>query len=231
MNRLIIASFMSLATLLVVAHQGDNIMPSEGEPVAKTETMRKNRNCFKKGVQLLSTGYGIPGIGKSAFDDLDEIYPKATFTSLGPIFLKYEYAIGDKWGLGLVTRFATSKVVYPVNGPVYDDNQNPTGGDSTYTHTQSFRSFGLMARGNLHFGTSHSWDHYIGVGLGYGNSAYKVNLGGDLEGKAFEVSLPIPIAWEATVGTRYYFSDKVGAYAELGFSQSVLNAGFTYLIK
>lgn len=227
MKRLFIPIYFLISGFLCLAGVGDTAS-AEGEPIKKDEVARKNRNCFKKGVQVISTGYGIPGIGASAYDDLDEIYPTASFSSLGPIFLRYEYAIGDKWGLGLVTRYATSKVEYPVQGPLYDDEQNPIGGDSTYTYTQTFRSIGAMVRGNLHFGTSYSWDHYVGLGLGYGNSQYNIDLGGNFGGTAFEVSSPIPIAWEATVGTRYYFSETVGAYAELGFSQSILNAGFTF---
>lgn len=229
MKRLLSYTCILLLSFFAIADNGVTPeQPKEGEPIQLDAVDRKNRNCFKKGVQIISTGYGIPGIGKRAFGDLDERYSEAKFGGIGPIFLRYEYAIGDKWGLGLVTRFATSKVEYPQKGPLYDDEQNPVAGDSTYTYSQTFTSIGAMARGNLHFGTTYSWDHYIGVGLGYGNSSYKVDLGGDFGGVAFETSSTIPIAWEATIGTRYYFSDNVGAYAELGFSQSILNAGFTF---
>lgn len=198
------------------------------QPITVQAINRPNRNAFKKGVQVMSLGYGIPNFGKRVFGDIDEIYPDADFGGIGPIYLRYEYAIADNWGLGLVTRFATSKVEYPVNGPLYNENQESIGGDSTYTYTQTFRSIGIMARGNYHFGTSRRWDHYFGVGIGYGNTNFKVDLGGNFNGVKFETTSPIPIALEATVGTRYYFSEKMGAYAELGFSEALLNGGFIY---
>ncbi|MFB1004549.1 MAG: hypothetical protein QMC70_10500 [Bacteroidia bacterium] len=227
MRRLFLNTCLLLTTVFMVAASDTNAAECE-EPTSTNASARKNRNCFKKGSQIISVGYGIPGIGKSAFGDLDEIYPKANFGGIGPLLLRYEYSISDKWGLGLVTRFATSKAEYPVNGPLYDDEQNPIAGDSAYTYTETFRSIGVMARGNLHFGTSYSWDHYVGLGLGYGNSTYNVDLGGNFGGAAFKVSSPLPIAWEATIGTRYYFSKTVGAYVELGFSQSILNAGLSF---
>ncbi len=213
---------------LFAAATSDTPLAEYGEPTAKTAAARKNRNCYKRGSQIISVGYGVPGIRKSTFGNLDEIYPTANFGGIGPILLRYEYALSDKWGLGLVTRFATSKVEYPVSGTLYDDDKNPIAGDSTYQHTQTFQSIGVMARGNIHFGTSFSWDHYVGLGLGYGNSTYKVDFGGNFGGVAFDVSSPLPIAWEATIGTRYYISKTVGAYIEVGFSQSLLNAGLTY---
>jgi len=227
MKKLLINTCILLTTIGAIAGNSDTTA-LEGEPTANTEATRKNRNCFKKGTQIVTVGYGIPGLRKSQFGDFDEIYPTADFGGLGPIFLKYEYAIGDKWGLGLVTRFTNSKVSYPIEGPLYNDEQEPIPGDSIYTYTQSFMSIGAMARGNLHFGTSHNWDHYAGIGLGYGNSRYKIDLGGNFAGSDATIAAPIAIAWEATIGTRYYFSETVGAYAELGFSQSILNGGFVF---
>ncbi len=229
MKRLLSYTSVFLVSLLSLADGGMALETStDNEPLKQHIAHRKNRNCFKKGVQFISTGYGIPGLRKAQFGDFDEIYPMADFGGVGPIFLRYEYAIADKWGLGLVTRFTNSKVSYPVDGPLYNDNLEPIAGDSTYTYTQSFRSIGVMARGNMHFGTSHNWDHFFGVGIGYGNSRYKLDLGGNIGGNTATFAAPIPLALEATVGTRYYFSEKVATYVELGFSQSILNAGFTF---
>jgi hypothetical protein len=55
-----------------------------------------------------------------------------------------------------------------------------------------------------------------------------VDFGGNFGSVAFDVSSPLPIALEATIGTRYYISKALGAHIEVGFSQSLLNAGLTY---
>ncbi len=202
---------------------GDDKSPSETE-----ETIRRNRNCFKKGVQVISVGYGAPNLGKLVFNDLDRIYPTAEFRGIGPLYLKYEYAIFDKVGLGISLRYLNSKIDYPVEGPNYDAGGNPTAGDSTYTYTQTLNSIAAMVRGNYHFGTGRQLDPYVGFGIGYGNTSFKIDLGGDLNGLQNTVSNPIPIAVEATIGARYFFSKTVGAYLELGYSQSVLNGGLSF---
>ena len=89
-------------------------------------------------------------------------------------------------------------------------------------------SIGAMVRGNYHFGTGRNLDPYMGIGIGYGNTSFKINLGGDVNGITNTVSSPIPIAIEATIGARYFFTESFGMYAEIGYSQSVVNGGFTF---
>jgi opacity protein-like surface antigen len=194
--------------------------PSETE-----ETTRRNRSCFQKGVQIISLGYGAPNLGKVFFKSLDRLYPTATYSGIGPIHLRYEYAIADQVGLGISLRYLNTKIEYPVVGPNYDADGNPTLGDSTYNYTNSMTSIGAMVRANYHFSTGRQLDPYIGLGLGYGTTNFKINLGGDVNGIASTVSSPIPIAIEATIGARYFFSESIGAYLELGYSQSVVNGG------
>jgi opacity protein-like surface antigen len=189
------------------------------------ETARRNRNCFQKGVQIISVGYGAPNLGKVFFKSLDRLYPTATYGGIGPIHLRYEYAIADQVGLGISLRYLNTKINYPVVGPKYDTDGNPSVGDSTYNYTHSMTSIGAMVRANYHFSTGRQLDPYIGIGLGYGTTTFKINLGGDANGIANTVSSPIPIALEATIGVRYFFSESIGAYLELGYSQSIVNGG------
>ena len=199
---------------------GDDNSPSKIE-----EVTRRNRNCFKKGVQVITIGYGVPNLGKMAFKTLDRIHPTAEYGGIGPIHLKYEYAIGDKVGLGVSLRYLNSRIEYPVVGPNYDADNNPAAGDSTYIYTQTFSSIGAMVRANYHFSTGRQLDPYVGIGLGYGNTSFKLDRGGDVNGLAATISSPIPLAMEATIGARYYFSESIGVYAEVGFSQSIVNGG------
>jgi opacity protein-like surface antigen len=198
---------------------------NDNSPEKIEETARRNRNCFQKGVQVISVGYGAPNLGKVAFKALDRIYPTAEYGGIGPLYLKYEYAIADQVGLGVSLRYLNSKIEYPVVGPKYDADENPIAGDSTYTYTQTLSSIGAMVRANYHFGTGRQFDPYIGLGIGYGNTSIKIDRGGDVNGISTVASIPIPLAIEATVGARYFFTESIGAYAEVGFSQSVINGG------
>lgn len=199
---------------------GNEKSPNEAE-----ETTRRNRSCFQKGVQIISVGYGAPNLGKVFFKSLDRLYPTSTYGGIGPLFLRYEYAIADQVGLGISLRYLNTKIEYPVVGPNYDADGNPTLGDSTYNYTNSMTSIGAMVRANYHFSTGRQLDPYIGLGLGYGTTNFKINQGGDVNGIANTVSSPIPIAIEATIGARYFFSESIGAYLELGYSQSLVNGG------
>jgi|AntRauTorckE5430_2_1112549.scaffolds.fasta_scaffold01654_2 opacity protein-like surface antigen len=199
---------------------GNEKSPNEAE-----EITRRNRSCFQKGVQIISVGYGAPNLGKVFFKSLDRLYPTSTYGGIGPLFLRYEYAIADQVGLGISLRYLNTKIEYPVVGPNYDADGNPTLGDSTYNYTNSMTSIGAMVRANYHFSTGRQLDPYIGLGLGYGTTNFKINQGGDVNGIANTVSSPIPIAIEATIGARYFFSESIGAYLELGYSQSLVNGG------
>jgi opacity protein-like surface antigen len=202
---------------------GNEKSPNEAE-----ETTRRNRSCFQKGVQIVSLGYGAPNLGKVFFKSLDRLYPTSTYGGIGPLYLRYEYAIADQVGLGISLRYLNVKIEYPVVGPNYDADGNVAAGDSTYSYTQTMSSIGAMVRGNYHFGTSRNLDPYMGIGIGYGNTSFKINLGGDVNGITNTVSSPIPIAIEATIGARYFFTESFGMYAEVGYSQSVVNGGFSF---
>ncbi|MDC1395120.1 porin family protein [Bacteroidia bacterium] len=210
-----------------------------GEPNVANKTMiptslmptkidsRRNRNHFHKGIQLISLGYGVPNMGGLVFKAIKDGNPDASASGIGPIYLKYEYAMTNNIGLGLVTRYTSSNLEYPVKSTGYDVNGNPTVEDSTYTYGQSITSVGAMARFNYHFSTSRRFDPYVGIGLGYGYSKIKLDLGGDLKGLNTTVKSPIPLATELTIGARYFFSSKIAAYGELGFSQSIANLGLS----
>ena len=214
-------------------------MVKVGEPILVNKTMittslmpvkidsRRNRNHFHRGIQLISLGYGAPNMGGLVFKAIKDDNPDASASGIGPLYLKYEYAMTNNIGLGLVTRYTSSKLEYPVKSTGYDVNGNPTAEDSTYTYGQSMTSIGAMARFNYHFSTSRRFDPYAGIGLGYGYSKLKLDLGGDLKGINTTVKSPTPLAMELTIGARYFFSSKIAAYGEIGFSQSIANFGLS----
>ena len=86
----------------------------------------------------------------------------------------------------------------------------------------SYHSFDIGVRGSYHFNellnlANDKVDLYAGLGLSY----YSLSYGGYLANYG---SVYVPIH----LGGRYLFSDKVGAFAELGSSISTLKLGVTF---
>lgn len=182
---------------------------------------RRNRNHFQKGIHLLTLGYGVPNYGGQPFSDLKERYlDDYKQGGYGPIFLKYDYAFAHKWSIGFTGRFTNTSVDYPVED-----------GDSTTTYTQSRMSIAGMVRGNYHFGTTRRWDPYVGAGVGYGLSIFNLDAGDSENPEGTLPSGPSPIALEATIGARFFITPKFAAYAEVGYSQSLANFGFSFKLK
>ena len=198
-------------------------------PLLLSSVDRRSRNCFKEGTMVISLGMGVPNLGKSLFKATETLYPNAEVKGVGPFFAKFEYAVSEKVGLGLVIRGLSSSIEYPVEGAVYNENGGYEG-DTTYMWKQSSSHIGVMARFNYHFATGKKIDPYVGLGIGYGNTTYKWDFGGDEDGVALEISSLIPIGMEFTVGMRYFFSDNIGAYAEVGLSKSIANFGLAIKI-
>ncbi len=205
----------------------NSFSPSSGEDFMKKRRKKRGRDqAFGQGKSVITVGYGFPSLIKSAFrayeSNLD--YKVSGF---GPAHLKYEYGVTDKIGLGLSIRYLTYKVQWSDEGTVttYDTLGNPTGTTPvTYTSGYKGSSLGIMARMNFHFATGDKFDPYWGFGIGYGSYNFDY-FTDDPDGGELSFKFPIPLAFESTVGCRYFFTDNIGAYAELGWGGSYLQAG------
>ena len=88
--------------------------------------------------------------------------------------------------------------------------------------TYNYHSFDIGARGSYHFNELLSLpndkiDLYAGLGLSY----YSLSYGGYLDNYS-RIEVPFHL------GGRYFFSDNVGAFAELGSSINTLKLGVTF---
>ncbi len=121
-----------------------------------------------------------------------------------PIGLGYEKAISDRIGIGAYAAFATEKESYG------------TGIGWRYNYILA------TAKGSYHFAVKgEKLDPYAGLSLGYNIASVK------WEGSGAE---PISSSaggflWGIHLGSRYWFSDKLGAFGELGYGISLLNVG------
>lgn len=97
--------------------------------------------------------------------------------------------------------------------------------DLGYTAKWNYTIVGV--RGAYHYnGFTHipELDIYGGVMLGYNIAKYSSDSGDDSLGSSYGSGIGL----SGFVGGRWFFTEQLGVYAELGYGVSVLNVGVTY---
>ena len=126
--------------------------------------------------------------------------------------------MSDKIGL-------VASINYISYGATWTTTDPNTG--AKYSNNLSYSSVSVLARINIHFGTTSSLDPYWGIGAGYRSGLWSLtsddpNLQND---KAHGLS---PFGFETTLGLRYFFTSDFGIYTEIGIAKSVIQAGLVY---
>jgi opacity protein-like surface antigen len=213
----------------------------------KSEKSRKNdddgEKAFGKGKLVIVAGYGFPNLYKSFFKNTISNSGSSTsgysydytVKGFGPVFLRGEYGITKWFGAGLIIGYSQMSVTKTdaYTEEDYDSNSGTyvTGtyqDVAKYTHT----SLSIGARANFHFGTGKRIDPYAGVGLGYSSNQNKFTYSTTNPYQALPVPVSIsgiPFYFAISIGTRYYFTDNIGLYAEFGFDKwSLLQGGLAF---
>lgn len=128
--------------------------------------------------------------------------------TLPPLSVSYEKAVTDKISAGGIVGYSGSQYTYKFGG-------------SAYKWKYSYLLIG--ARGNYHFATAEKFDPYGGLTLGY--NIVGVKSPGQIQGYSAKGSA---LLFGGQVGTNYYFSANMGAFAELGYGIGVLTIGATF---
>lgn len=181
-----------------------------------------NAQAFQEGDFIVSAGYGISTTGRAVLKSFETSGAEIDITGHNPIFAKFEYAISEKWGIG-VNYFNSSigfKQTYDYT--TIDGNGNESVNRYTDEYTYKVQAFSL--RFNRHWEVTEEFDIYFGFGGGpkTGKFSSKSN-NPDYTENSFDT--PIPFAMEATMGARYYFTPNIGVYAEVGMARSFMQGG------
>lgn len=124
-----------------------------------------------------------------------------------PIGISYEHGFTEKISGGIYLGYARKS-------ESYDD-----AGQWKYSYLL------VAARASYHFKVNtEKFDPYIGAVLGYNISSVKWQ--GDSEAPASSSAGDIVIGGH--LGSRYWFTEKVGAFAELGYGVGILSLGITF---
>ncbi len=175
-------------------------------PAAATAQFNEGDNVLGVGVGLLG-GYGV---GWSGSD----------YSQTPAINLHFDHGMGElgpgTWGLGGYVGYKSAS--YKAHYLNY------------YSYDYNYTWLVIGARGTWHYNEWHGdkWDTYGGIMLAYRGVTFKdkTDYGqyGYLGTYAYSGS---GIGFSGFLGARYYFSDKIGAYSELGYGLSWLQLGLT----
>jgi opacity protein-like surface antigen len=170
------------------------------------------QNAFEIKKNYISVGYGLELLNAQSW------YPESQregykFSSLGPITMKYEHALGEEFGLGLVVGYSKSSVSWI-----------DTSGVDNYNYSFKFQKITAALRMNWHFFTDENWNAYAGVGMGYKDSTWKLETNDDWYNDDVEIK-GAPIALSLSMGVRYYFSPNLGLFLETGMGHGFVQCG------
>lgn len=171
--------------------------------------------AFEQGKSYVSVGYGFGNLTRALVKAVaDNSQGTLKMTAFGPAYVKYEYGVSDKIGLGVNVAYIGVKAT-----ETYDD-----GLGTMYTDKVSFNSLSVLGRVNFHFATGDHVDPYFGIGAGYKTGGWafsSTNPGYDIPTNLKGGGL----GFETTLGIRFLFTDNIGAFAEIGIAKSVLQVG------
>lgn len=168
--------------------------------------------AFTEGSNNVYLGYGAVTLLGSISRNFDT-YTDVNYSSLGPIYVKYEHGMTENIGLGISFAYATNEWVYKYQSF-----------EQTYTETTERSTYSILARFNYHIGDSEKFDPYIGFGVGYRDATWTSKSDG-LTSSGVELKSVFPFGMDLTFGARYFFTDNIGLYAEVGAAKSVVQGG------
>jgi hypothetical protein len=186
--------------------------------VTTASTLLFSGNAVSQAYQIeshnVSFGYGFGNFGNAVLNTY-ETNSNYSYSSTGPLFLKYEYGISEKFGIGLNFSYLTGVAGFnsELNGTTYYNEISRTG-------------YNIMLRFNWHFGENDIVDPYFGIAAGFRNNIWESDFGDpDLEDLNIETIFPLGL--EATFGARFFITDYLGAYIEVGLARAIAQVGIT----
>ena len=155
---------------------------------------------FQKGTTAFNAGIGI-GTALGGYG-----------TARPAISLSADHGIWETGGPGIISLGGyVGNTGYKYSGAGYDSKWN---------------YFIIGVRGAYHYNGfgSKNLDVYGGAMLGYNIVKYSSNVSEDYFGKSYGSGVGL----SGFIGGRWFFTESFGAFAELGYGISVLNAGLTF---
>ncbi len=172
---------------------------------------------FESGSNHLQFGYGF-GLNNSKLLSSYQSNNSYKYSGFGPILGSFEHGINDNIGI-------SGAISYSSFGGSWIQESYL----ASYKYSYRWSTLSMMIRGAYHFNLNNDkFDPYTGIGIGFLKYSYKwTSTDPNFNESNNNVSLGTPFGYQIFAGARYLFTDKIGAYAEIGYGFSVLNLGLS----
>ena len=181
-----------------------------------------NAQSVEKGNVIIDGFYGFPNGTVTLLKAFAPADVENTISGVGPFGGRVEFMLSEKVGLGVNLTYSNTKIEY--SETFFENDGNGGTIERTYDYKVSRPKIVGLARFNFHFFTDENVDAFFGVGAGYRTTTWKYETndpsGFDEELKGFN-----PIGFRLAVGSRYFFTDNIGANFEIGLGGPLLSLG------
>jgi outer membrane protein W len=183
--------------------------------------INSNAQAVSEGNIIIDPYYGYPNFGSKFASSLNGI-ENSKVTGIGPMGLRAEYMVADKFGIGVDFIYNS----FNVSGTIDSLNSDGTLYKSydAKIYSQRYRP---QIRMNYHFVSNDALDAYVGVGVGA--NIRKIGTKTDYPNyndNSISGSL-IPVSLRLALGMRYYFTDNIGLNLELGLGGPFMSGGLS----
>jgi len=185
---------------------------------------------YTAGENYIHIGVGFPSFISTG---LSAGINGGTESKMPPISAVFEHAINSQFSVGGMIGYTSYKYTHSYTGyGTYNYYTGLYSGGGTYENTYKWSYIIIAARGSYHFAIASmpKFDTYVGAALGYeiasssftsSDPNYNLYGGGSIaSGSA--------MFFAGHIGTNYYFSNKFGAFAELGYGLALINIGVNF---
>lgn len=198
--------------ITVVALAGLSLFGFNNKAVAQVE----------QGNIIVDLYYGYPNFGKKLADGVNTASSEIDVSGIGPAGLRVEYLLADNFGLGIDFIYNSTNLSFTA------DSLN-TSGDvvATYNVKTTAQRIRVMLRANYHFVQTDAMDAYVGFGAGTNNRFWAVKTDfPNYDDESISGTL-LPVSARICLGTRFYFTENIGANVELGLGGPLISAGLS----
>lgn len=184
------------------------------------DNLPSNTNAFGKGTNVLSIGFGLGG---------DYSYFSPGYSSTPNIVLTYDNGTFGNVGPGIISLGG----LFSYKG-ISNDYTDPNTG-YYYNQNWNYYIIGIRSAYHWNFTRSDRFDPYIGLMLAYYDISYNASSndpGFHLPGNPYyydyESTYSSYMAFSLYLGARYYLSNSVGIWLELGYGYSNAALGVSF---
>lgn len=165
-----------------------------------------SQSTFSKGNNYASISYGLGAIGAN-WTKIYSSLPNYKASTIGPLGAYFERGVTNKIGIGISVNYLRNSASYDMGSTAVD---------------MTISQLAIAIRGAYHFKLSNTkFDPYAGAGLAYRNFSYKSSV------SSVNFAFGSPVGIQAFAGSRYFFTNNIAAFAEIGYGVSYLNIGGT----